>query len=158
MLIVLALLGILAAVALPTIPATDVARLKAAALLLATDIEWTQAQAMQTGQPLWLEYVGGNRYQVVDATVDPPRVIRHPQTDSPAHGGQYVVDFDDPGPLQGVRVAEASFGTRGSAEFSAYGEPATGGSIRLQCGRLQLRILVAPVTGIVTIGGLESTP
>lgn len=153
LLIVLTILGILAAVAIPTVSAPDLARLKSAAMVLAADIEFAQAEAIATGRPCRVEFVGGNRYQIVDPSGGgTPVVVRRPQNDSPAHAGFYVVDLDDPSPIRGVRIASAAFGRRALVEFSSFGAPNSGGQVTLQFGRHAVELRVATITGIVTIG------
>ena len=163
-LIVIVLLAILASVVLPALASSANSQLRGAAAVLATDIQYVQAEAVNTGQTLQLEFPGGNQYRALGPDRDgdgQPDLLRHPQADSPAHYNklkgysEFVVDFDDPGPLRGVTIASAQFGGKGRLEIGKYGEPTSGGEVILRCQGSQVRITVAPITGMVTIGDLE---
>ena len=85
-------------------------------------------------------------------------MLRYPQLDYPAHDGQFIVDFDDPGPLRGTTIQAPNFGGQARLEFGRYGEPTAGGDIVLRSGSYRVRITIAPVTGMVTVGDLEASP
>lgn len=157
-LIVTVLMAILASVALSVVGDSASSQLRGAATTLARDIQYVQAEAINTGQTLQVDFVGKTQYQVIDpdgGVGGGPIVLPHPQGDYPAHGGQFVVDFNDPGPLRGVSIESAQFGGRPQLQLGKYGEPTAGGEVILRCRSYQVRITVAPVTGLVTIGDLE---
>jgi prepilin-type N-terminal cleavage/methylation domain-containing protein len=160
-LIVLVILAILASVLVPVLGDSATSRLKGAAIVLARDIQYVQSEAMNTGQTLQINFLSGTQYQVIDpdgGVGGSAVVLPHPQFDNPAHTGQFIVDFDDPGPLRGTTLHSPNFGGQPRLEFGGYGEPAAGGEVRLQSGGYQVRITIAPVTGMVSIGDLETAP
>lgn len=160
-LIVLVLLAILSSVLLPALADSATSRLRGSASLLAQDIQYVQAEAINTNQTLRVRFTSSTRYQVEDpdgGAGGTALILRHPQSDYPAHDGQFVVDFADPGPLRGTSIQSAQFGDQPWLEFGKYGEPTSGGELVLSCGRYQVRITVAPITGMVVIGDLEVSP
>jgi Tfp pilus assembly protein FimT len=155
------LLAILSSVLVPALANSSTSRLRGSAALLAQDMQYVQAEALNTNQTLRVRFTSGTRYQVEDPDGGPggtALVLRHPQSDYPAHDGQFVVDFADPGPLRGTSIESAQFGGQPWLEFGTYGEPASGGAVVLSSGRHQVRITVEPVTGMVVIGELEVSP
>jgi prepilin-type N-terminal cleavage/methylation domain-containing protein len=160
-LIVVVLLAILSSVLLPALADTSTGRLRGAAALLAQDIQYVQADAMNTNQTLRVRFTSDTRYHVEDpdrGAGGGAEIVRHPQLDYPAHNGKFVVDFADPGPLRGTSIRSAVFGGQQWLEFGKYGEPTAGGQVVLSSGRYQVRITVAPITGMVVIGDLEVSP
>jgi prepilin-type N-terminal cleavage/methylation domain-containing protein len=158
-LIVLVIMAILASVVLPALGDSATARLQGAATVLVRDIQYVQAEAINTGQTLQIDFVNGTQYQVSDpdgGVGGSPVLLRYPQSDYPAHNGQYIVDFDDPGPLRGTTVVAPDFGGQPRLTFGKFGEPTAGGEIRLRSGNYQVRITVAPVTGMLSVGNLEA--
>jgi prepilin-type N-terminal cleavage/methylation domain-containing protein len=160
-LIVLVILAILASVLVPAMGDPATSRLKGAATVLARDIQYVQSEAINTGQTLQINFVSETQYQVVDpdgGAGGSAVVLRYPQLDYPAHNGQFIVDFDDPGPLRGTTIQRPDFGGQPRLEFGRYGEPTASGEIVLQSGSYQVRITIAPVTGMVSVGDLEVAP
>jgi prepilin-type N-terminal cleavage/methylation domain-containing protein len=158
-LIVVVILAILASVLLPAIADPATSRLRGAATILARDIQYVQSEAMNTSQILQINFVSDTQYQVVDpdgGTGGSAVLLRYPQLDYPAHGGQFIVDFDDPSPLRGTTMQSFDFGGQSRLEFGRFGEPTAGGEIVLRSGDYLVRISVAPVTGMVTVGNLEA--
>ena len=167
MLIAIVLMAILASVVIPTLSSSASSQLRGAAIVLAGDLQYVQAQAITTGQSLRVEFPGGHQYRATgpDRDGDGQRdVLQHPQADSPAHYNQlkgyseFVVDFDDPGPLHGVTIESALFGAQPILEFGKYGDPTASGGIVLRSRGFRVRITVAPITGLVTAGELEAAP
>ncbi len=157
-LIVVVLVAILAAVVVPASSNSSISQLQGAAILIAGDIQYVQAEAINTGQVLRIDFVGGNQYQAIDPDGGPGGravVLPYPQKDYPAHNNQFIVDLDDPGPLQGVQLTSALFGGQPRLEFGVYGEPVASGEIVLRAGIYQVRITVQSVTGLISIGPLE---
>jgi prepilin-type N-terminal cleavage/methylation domain-containing protein len=160
-LIVVVLLAILSSVLVPALTDAASGKLRGSALLLAEDIQYVQAEAMNSNQLLRIRFVNSTRYQVEDpdgGVGGSTLILRHPQLDYPAHNGAFIVDFSDPGPLNGTTISSVRFGGQSWLEFGNYGEPTAGGYLLLKSGRYQVRITVAPITGMVTIGDLEVSP
>ncbi|MBI3463945.1 MAG: prepilin-type N-terminal cleavage/methylation domain-containing protein [Planctomycetes bacterium] len=166
-LIVVVLMAILASVVLPASTSSANSQLRAAASVLGGDIQYVQAEAVHTGQTLQIDFPGDNEYRAIGPDINgdgQPDLLQHPQADSPAHYNQlkkyseFVVNFDEPGPLRGVTIGSAQFGGKPRLEFGKYGEPTSGGEVMLRCQGSQVRITVAPATGLVTVGKLEKAP
>ena len=160
-LIVVVVMAILASVLVPAVSGSSSSQLRGAATILVRDIQYVQSEAINTGQTLQLEFTSPTQYRVIDPDGGPggsALVLPHPQTDSPAHGGQFIMDFSDPGPLKGVTISSAKFGGQPRLEFGRYGETSYGGEVILTVGKNQVRITIAPATGMVTVGRLEPLP
>ncbi len=158
LLIAIVLMAILAGVMVPNSGNTEASKLRGGAIVVARDIQYVQSEAINSGRNHEIEFVRGNRYQVWDpdgAGVGRPARMPHPQSDYPLHDGEFIVDFDDPGPLRGLEIASADFGGRSRLVFGRYGEPTAGGEIVLVRGSHQVRITVAPITGFVSVSDLE---
>ncbi len=159
--IVVVIMAILASVLVPAVNSPATSQLRGAAMVLARDIQFVQSEALNTGQTLQIEFTGPTAYRVIDpdgGAGGSSLVLPHPQTDYPAHNGQYIVDWNDPGVLRGVTVASAQFGGQPRLEFGRFGETISGGEVILRVEGRQVRISVAPITGLVTIGDLERAP
>lgn len=158
LLIVLVILAIVSSVLVPSLADSSASKLRGSALLLAQDIQYVQAEAINTNQSLRIRFVSDTRYQVEDPDAGvggTSELLRHPQLDYPAHDGKYVIDFADPGPLKGTTIRSLQFGGSRWLEFGKYGEPTTGGEVVLSSGRYLVRITIAPITGTVSIGDME---
>ena len=160
-LIVVVLLAILASVLVPAMGDSATSQLRGASLILGRDIQYVQAEAMNTGQTLQINFTSATRYEASDpdgGVGGTPVLLRHPQSDYPQHNNQFIVDFSDPGPLRGTTITSPSFGGQPRLEFGKYGEPAAGGQVILRSRGYQVRISVAPITGLVSVGELEKAP
>jgi prepilin-type N-terminal cleavage/methylation domain-containing protein len=166
-LIVVVLLGILASVVMPALSSSASSQLRGAAAIMAGDFQYVQAEAVNMGQTLQIQFPGGDEYRVYGPDGDgdgQPDLLRHPQSDSPAHYNavkgysEFIVSFDDPGPLTRVTIESAQFGGQRMLEFGRFGEPTASGEVVLRCEGLRVRITVAAITGLVTIGDLEKVP
>jgi prepilin-type N-terminal cleavage/methylation domain-containing protein len=158
-LVVVMILAILASVVVPVVSDSANAKLRGAATVLARDIQYVQSEALNTGQTLRIEFIGKTQYRVVDPDGGPggsARVLPHPQSDAPAHGGMFVVDLSDPGPLRGATITSAKFGGQSYLEFGRYGETISGGEIVIRTTDRQVRLSVSATTGAVTVGHIES--
>jgi prepilin-type N-terminal cleavage/methylation domain-containing protein len=158
-LIVLVILAILASVFVPAIGDPATSRLKGAATVLSRDIQYVQSEAMNTGQTLRIDFVSDTQYQAIDpdgGAGGSAILLRYPLLDYPAHDGQFIVDFDDPGPLRGATIQSTDFGGQPRLEFGQYGEPMVGGNIVLRSGSYSVRITIAPITGVVNVEEIEA--
>jgi prepilin-type N-terminal cleavage/methylation domain-containing protein len=159
-LIAIVLMAILAGVMVPNSGNTDASKLRGGAIIIARDIQYVQCEAINSGRNHEVEFMPGNRYQVWDPNgvgVGRPARMAHPQSDYPLHDGEFIVDFDDPGPLRGLEIASVDFGGSWRFAFGRYGEPTAGGEIVLVSGSHQVRVTVAPITGLVSISNLEAS-
>ena len=151
-LVVVVILAIAAAMAVPMLSAGGATKLQAAAEMVAADLEYAKSMAISRGGRYRVTFdVAGNAYQVEDPN---GAVIDHPIT----KGSPYVVDFDG-GRLSGVEIASADFDGTAGVQFDSLGSPYRATEEALDSGVLTLRIgdrtetvHVEPVTGMITIG------
>jgi prepilin-type N-terminal cleavage/methylation domain-containing protein len=150
--IVLAILAIAAAIVVPMASSAGGLQLRAAANLLAADLEYAKSMAISRGQ----------RYSVVFDTLNETYQIEDPNGTVIAHpvkkGFPYRVDFRHEGRLSQVNIAAVSFNATNEVKFDPLGTPFDGGdgplnsgTVTLQAGGASKVITVAPVTGFVTI-------
>lgn len=171
LLVVVIILGLLAAVAAPGLRSADPAKLDLAATRVAEAIRYARSESMRTGLVHGVTIRHNNQQVLVrsyDLTTDPVSAIdtlHHPVTRQPLD-----FDFDIERPTQGVQITNsqnifdyAGLGRRRTVLFNADGVPmwivtsgpdtynlATG-IIELSLGNLQRTVNVAPYTGRVTI-------
>lgn len=146
MLIVIILLGILAAVTMPLMSSTDGVVALAAARHVAYDLEYAQSEAITRQAPITVAFdVANGRYTIQDAS----DVDLIPE----------VTLFEAVG-SKNVTITSAAFGGGASVTFSADGEPvqAAGGevissdsAIVVTKGTKSVTIRVKPVTGRIYV-------
>ncbi|MFW5681483.1 MAG: pilus assembly FimT family protein [Phycisphaeraceae bacterium] len=156
-LIVVAILGIVSAIALPTLSGTAESKLRGAARMLVADLSVAQAQSMTDGENLRVVVfdTDDNAYRIAIAG-SPETAIQDPIRKQPylnrfgegraSHlAGVEIdsVDFDD---ADGDDLPELAYQLYGNLD---RGEPAT---IVLRHGDRTLTITIDPDTGEATVG------
>jgi len=141
---VIVIIAIAALIAVPVISSASGTQLRAAADMVAADIEYARSMAISRQKP----------YTVIfDTTSDSYRVenesgvVTHPAR----AGFQYIVNFKTDGRLNKVDIAGANFSSSNQVLFNYLGSPASGGVITLSTGSATLKVNVEPVTGFVSI-------
>ena len=150
-LVVVVILAIAAAMAVPMLSAGGATKLQAATEMVAADLEYAKSLAISRGGRYRVTFdVAGNAYQVEDPN---GAVIDHPIT----KGSPYAVDLDG-GRLSGVEIASADFDGTAGVEFDSLGSPYDGngdvldsGVLTLQMGDWTRTVHVEPVTGMITV-------
>lgn len=134
LLIVIAILSVFAAVALPTSPPQDAFTLEAAAQETATAIRWARAEAIRTGSLL---NASGQRIVGFDVSTSTQHVrvsgysgyARGATMTNPVDKKSYDLDLANDAATHGVTVASAAFANRAGASvgpvaiFDADGNP-----------------------------------
>jgi prepilin-type N-terminal cleavage/methylation domain-containing protein len=151
LMIVIVILGIAAAIVVPMTSSASSMQLRAAANMVAADLEYAKSLAIGTGQVHAVQFVDTKTYKIVDPTNTP---VSHPIRESLP----YVVKFSSDGRLDQVSVTSANFDGGSVVRFNYLGEPynsssalVSEGVITLTAGGLSKKVRVQPVTGFITI-------
>lgn len=166
-LIVIALMGILAGLVLPSSNPTIHQQLRSVARIVATDLAYARSLAVTHGSTYKIAFEPArNRYTLTHSGPDPAlhalpaSPLRNP--DDPPE--QHVVALDGlprmgaPVKLVAAGAGNISSGTAGEVEFGPLGETASSAPtvIWLSAGegaaKRYITLSVAPVTGLATIG------
>jgi hypothetical protein len=149
--IVVAILGIIAAMAVPMMGQSESARLRAAADLLIADLGYAQVESIAHGDDLRRVVfdVPNHRYFIAAAS-DPTNPIHNPATRTP-----YLTRFGDgrAAELSGVTFHSISVGGDSSLGFGLYGQldQTSVAAITLACGDRRLLLSVDPISGEVSV-------
>ena len=148
MMIVLLILGIVSAVALPSIRSNlDEIKLDGAAREVVSAIQYCQSMAIKTGLDHQVNFnVMQDKYKCQDMATT--TTVIHPIDKKP-----YDVDFDVVATFQGVEIVSVSFipGNQPTITFSSLGEPNKNGTIVLGYGGLQKTITVSGILGNIAV-------
>jgi prepilin-type N-terminal cleavage/methylation domain-containing protein len=153
LMVVIVILAIAAAVVVPMASSAGSMQLRAAANMVAADLEYAKSMAISRGQMYSVVfYKTTETYQVVDQQTG--IVIPHPVK----KGFNYIVDFRSDGRLSQVDIADVSFDLSSGVIFDYLGSPYNGGGaplnngvVTLQAGGVTKTVRVEPVTGFITI-------
>ncbi len=147
-LVVLMILVIAAAVAIPNITGTNDIRAKSAAQTIAADLQYAQNMAITYQDPVTVTfYTAGESYTLSNASGP----LIHPMTKS-----TYTVDFGSQDDFGNLDVVSASFSGAALVIFDELGAPNAAGSATVQVGSHVYRIDVAAATGNVTVVSVGS--
>ncbi len=152
LLVVIVILAIAAAVVVPMASSAGSMQIRAAANMLAADLEYAKSMAISTGQAHSVVFSKTNEtYQIEDPNGN---VIDHPVN----KGFSYVVDFRSNGRLNRVDIVDANFDLTSRVVFDYLGSPFNGsnnplnnGVVTLQAGGVTKTVSVEPVTGFISI-------
>lgn len=143
LIVVVVILGIIAAVVIPQMSGTGDTKAQAASRIVMSDLEYAQNLAIVTQRDVTVTFnTGANTYRLSSSESDP---LTHPITKMP-----YVEDFNAKAGFQGVAVA-ASFGGNPVVTFDPMGAPSAGGTVDVAAGPYAYRLSVAALTGRITI-------
>jgi general secretion pathway protein H len=151
-LLVVLILGIAAAVAVPMMSSAGSMQVRSAANMVAADLEYAKSMAISRGQPYSVLFDKTTEsYRVLDHT---GTVIGHPVK----RGSDYIIDFRNDGRLDQVNIVDASFDGTSKVTFDYLGSPYNGGGtalnsglVTLQAGGVTKTVRVEPVTGFISI-------
>ncbi len=158
-LMVVVILGIVAAIIVPQIGSRDDLKCAAAARVMIADLSYAQSRAISAQKKQYVEF-DDQQYTIKSriTPTDPLTAITHP-----VNPGSYVTRMNT-GPLTGVMIDQSVFGTADSVAFDELGsplsyDPATGttstlsspGIIRIQSGDRILTISIEPYTGEMSV-------
>ncbi len=153
--IVMMIMAILAAIAVPLYTSAASVQLKTAANMIACDLEYAKSMAMSTGRSYSVVFNDSNEsYRIKDANDND---VNHP-----VHiGAKYVVSFANDSRLNKVDIVSANFNSKNGVRFDYLGapyahddssdSPLNNGSVQLRAEGNRLTVRVEPVTGYVSI-------
>jgi prepilin-type N-terminal cleavage/methylation domain-containing protein len=145
LMLVVLIIGIAAAVVVPMVSSAGSLQVRAAANMIAADLEYAKSMAISRAQYYSVVfYPSTESYQVVDQGGN---VIPHPVK----KGFTYVVNFANDGRLDQVDIASASFNGTSRVTFDYLGSPLNGGVITLSAGGVTKTVNVEPVTGFISV-------
>jgi Tfp pilus assembly protein FimT len=151
MLIVIVILAIAAAIVVPMASSAGGMQVRAAANMVAADLEYAKSIAITRGQPHRVVFDKANEtYQIVDLSTG--SAIAHPVN----VGSNYVINFATDGRLAQVDIVDADFDGGTIIMFNSLGSPfsTTGplntGTVTLQAGGVTRTVSVEPVTGFIS--------
>jgi prepilin-type N-terminal cleavage/methylation domain-containing protein len=143
--IVVIIVGILAAIAIPMYTSAASVQLSAAANMVASDLEYAKSMAISTGK----------NYQVVFDTTAESYCIQTAGATivHPVRVGQnYVVTFASDSRLDKVDITSTTFGTGDTISFDYLGTPSVNnGEIVLTAQGGTMKVKIESVTGYISI-------
>jgi len=153
LMIVLVILGIAAAIAVPMMSSAASMQLRSAVNMVAADLEYAKSMSIATGQYYRVAFdTAQNRYEVQDPS---GAVIQHPVSKK-----NYVVSFGDDGRLNQVTIQSVTSGAAALSEvcFDYLGTPRSSTAelanpvvVTLQAGGATRTVTVAAVTGFISV-------
>ena len=155
MIIVVLIVGIAAALALPMFGQTDLTRLRSAAGLLAADLGYAQIESIAHGDDLRIVVFDqdANSYRIATAA-DPDTPITNPIGNLP-----YTTTFGAgrARDLAGVTIQGYDLAGDDRIQFGIYGQldQATVATITLAAGGASVTISIDPTSGEVSVGPIQ---
>ncbi|UCF16110.1 MAG: GspH/FimT family pseudopilin [Phycisphaerales bacterium] len=144
-LILAVLLTIVALTAVPMLSSAGTMQLRAAANMIAADLEYAKNMAISRGQNYSVVFdQNSDGYQIEDQNNN---VVPHPVK----KGFDYIVDFQSDSRLSTVDITGADFAATADVAFDSLGSPDSGGTVTLQASGTTVTITVEPITGYISI-------
>lgn len=155
LMITVTILGIIGALAAPMLTPNDTTKLRAAASILAADLDACRAGSIAHGEdPHVIVFDTTNHAYHLAAASDTNTPIAHP-----SNGGGYTIDFGtgDTSQLNGVTIQSVSVGGDDQLGFGLYGQldQPTDATITLAAGGATVTLTLDAPSGEVTIGPLQ---
>lgn len=154
--VVVFVIAILGALAVPMLRGTDASRLRSAALMLQSDIDFARGLSItDSDDPAVLTLDAVNHGYHVGLSSNPATAIQNPATRTP-----YVVVFGEgsrAGHLGGVRIVSLDVGGDDALGFGRYGQldQADDAAIDLASGDFELSVRVDATLGEASIGAMH---
>ena len=151
--LVVLIIGIAAGVVVPMMSSAGSMEIRAAASMIAGDLEYAKSMAISRGQPYSVRFdTTTESYRVLDQA---GTVIAHPVK----KGFSYAIDFRNDGRLDRVDISNVSFDGTDKVTFDYLGSPyngsggslLSGGVVTLQSGGATRTVSVEPVTGFISV-------
>lgn len=158
-LMVVVILGIVAAIIVPQIGQRNDIKLASAARVMIADLSYAQSRAISSQHKHYV-LLESTQYTLKSrsTSTDPLENITHP-----TNPGSYITSFNT-GPLTGVTVLETDIGGFDALAFDELGSPlaydaetdtsstlSSPGTIRIQSGTLIMTISIEPYTGEMSV-------
>lgn len=142
--VTIAILSIAAMLAIPMLGSAGVSQVKAAADMIASDIEYAKSMAIRSQKSYTIEFDAGSESYQIELTTG--GVIDHPLKP----GTDFIVTFGV-GSFGNVDMSGVDFGGGSTVSFNYLGSPDNGGRVVVSDGSYSLNVDVEPVTGYVRI-------
>lgn len=150
-LVTVTILGIAAAIVVPSMLQGGTLGVQAAARTVVADLLWAQNDAIADQADRRVVFdVPNQNYRIADASGDTLYVAW-----KSGSAQNYVVDFTDDHRFAGVELISADFAGASEITFDDLGAPSQGGEIQLRFNNDTYRVSVAPFTGRVTVARVE---
>ncbi len=152
---VVLILAIVAAMAVPRIGDTATAKVRSAAQVLAADLAFAQVESIAHSDDLRLVVLDptNHRYHIAKASATATPVT------NPISKQPYRVTFgqSDAASLAGVTISSSSVGGDNQLKFGAFGQidQAANATITLSCDGFSCTLTIHATTGAVTIGDIQ---
>ncbi len=144
-LVLAVILTIVALTAVPMLSSAGTMQIRAAANMIAADLEYAKSMAIGKGQDYSIRFdQNAESYQIEDQST---AVIPHPVK----KGFDYIVDFQSESRLSRVDISGANFGGDVDVTFDSLGSPDSGGTVTLSANGTTVTITVEPITGYISI-------
>lgn len=142
-LIVVIILAIAAAIAIPRMGSAGAMQMRAAADMIAADLEYAKSMATSRQADYTVIFnTSAESYQIEDAS----GVINHPVK----VGSQFIINFSADSRLDEVDITNVNFNSTSQVQFDRLGSPDNAGTITLQAGGVSATITVEAVTGYIS--------
>lgn len=151
LLVVMVLLGIIAAMVVPMVASSSEGQSLAAARTVATDLQYAQNYAITCRDPVTVAFNPGN--DSYDLRGNTSGLLEHPMTKS-----VYAVAFDAKSGMDNADLMAAAFGTSQSVRFDELGSPNEGGFVTIGGGSQTWYVIVTAVTGAVRVSDTPPSP
>jgi general secretion pathway protein H len=146
-LVVVAIIGIAAAVIVPHMLMAGSLSIQAAGRMIIADLLYAQNEAIAQQSPRGVVFdIANNKYKLTDGAGTTLSAAW-----KGAGAGSYVIDFSSDERFRGVFLNAVNFNNTAAVEYDVLGSPNNGGIIDLVADGLQYRITVTAITGRVTI-------
>jgi len=143
-LIVLVILAIAALTAIPMMSSAGSVQVRAAANMIAADLEYAKSMAISRGQDFFVVFDAGTEsYGIEDQDNN---TISHPVKT----GFPYVIDFKNQN-LEKVDITNVDFGGTSQVKFDYLGSPDNAGTVRIEAGGTVATISVELITGYIAV-------
>jgi len=155
LMIVLVIMGVAAAIAVPMISSAGSMQIRAASNMLAADLEYAKSAAISRGE--YFSVVFDKTTETYRIEDENGAVISHPVRKQ----FDYEVNFQEESRLNRVDIVDADFDGASAVTFDYLGSPSSGtpgslaplnsGVVTLEAGGITKTVSVEPVTGFVSI-------
>jgi len=143
--LVIVIMGIVAAIAIPMLSKAGSVQVRAAAEMVAADMEYAKSMAISRQQNYTVDFdTAAESYSIKDKD---GVIITHPvKTDF-----DYTIDFTADSRISSVKISTADFNSTTQVTFDRLGAPDNAGTITLTADGITATVTVEAVTGYVSI-------
>lgn len=143
-LVVIVILGSVAAILVPRLTAMGDIQAVSAARSLVSNLQYAQNEAIVQQEPITINFdTGAGSYDLRDSG---GTLLKHPISKR-----DFVMSFPATNGLDRVQILSASFNGASSLTFDPLGAPQQGGQVTVGADGYSYRVNVSPVTGKMTV-------